>query len=135
MVIYELGIVRSGVTLISRQHPRARKINKSSVLHGGFLSSLNAFVEEVFSDEIESLTMKNFQIFILKCPQDESNGGNLISYIIGDKNLGAKKAREIITRVLGEFLLQNKHLKKFKGNINDFSDFFPIFDKVLMEAN
>lgn len=65
MVIFELGIVNNGVPIISKQYYKEHGMSVDPLLRGGFLSALDSFATEVFADEMESFSMKNFKIVLL----------------------------------------------------------------------
>jgi hypothetical protein len=129
MKIYELGLLHHGVPLISKQYYQEYKVDP--LLRGGFLSAMNAFAEEVFSDEIESFVMKNFRIVLLSHPFPETSTDRLVSYCIGSKKLSPKVAKRALTRVLEEFTQQFKHLKDLNIDLAMFDDFLPILDDIL----
>jgi len=130
MTLYELGLLSNGVPLISRQYYEEYKVDP--LLRGGFLSALNAFVEEVFSDEIETFAMKNFHIILMNrhFPKPTSSE-RIVSYCIGSKKLSTKVAKRALTRVLEEFIQRYGHLKSLSCDLAVFEDFLPILDDIL----
>ncbi|MFX0142144.1 MAG: hypothetical protein ACFFDN_51375, partial [Candidatus Hodarchaeota archaeon] len=131
MVIFELGIVKSGVPLVSKQYYKEYNVNVDSVLRAGFLSGLTTFVKEVFSDNIESFTMKNFKIAFISHFLNQKKGENIICFVIGDKNLKLKFAKKALTEVLNEFLKKYGNLENFSGDLNIFSEFSKVLDEIL----
>jgi hypothetical protein len=128
-MIYELGLLHNGIPIISRQYYEEYKLDP--LLRGGFLGALNAFAEEVFSDEIDSFIMKNFKIIILSSPLNEACQGNIVSFCIGSKKLSLKVAKRALTRVLNEFIEQFKHLETLTCDLAIFEDFLPVLDQIL----
>ncbi|MBD3230169.1 MAG: hypothetical protein GF329_18465 [Candidatus Lokiarchaeota archaeon] len=127
MVIYELGLTKSGVPLISKQYYEEHNMAVDPVLRSGFLSALNSFAEQAFSDEIESFTMKNFRIVLLTYNKDELS---VTSYCIGDKNLNLKVTKKALTKILDKFI--NKFgIKKLPKDLSKFDNFLPVFDEIL----
>ena len=131
MVIFELGIVKSGVPLVSRQYYKDYNVNVDPVLRGGFLSGLNAFVQEVFSDKIDSFSMENFKIAFISYFLKHTKGESIILYCIGDKNLNLKFANKALTYVLDKFLEKYNELKDFIGDVKIFDEFNQTIDDIL----
>jgi len=130
MTIYELGLLCNGVPLISRQYYEEYKVDP--LLRGGFLSALNAFVEEVFSDEIETFVMKNFRIILMNRPFPTPDSSTfIISYCIGSKKFSPKTAKRALTRILEEFVQKYSYLKSLSCDLAVFNDFSPILDEIL----
>ncbi|MHA1268998.1 MAG: hypothetical protein ACTSPY_04355 [Candidatus Helarchaeota archaeon] len=130
MVIYELGIINSGVPLISKQYYEEHSMSVDPILRSGFLSALNSFAAQAFSDEIESFNMKNFKIVLFTHKIGDGDSGNIISYCIGDKKLNLKLAKKALTRIMEEFI--NKFgSSDLPNDLNEFDAFIPIFDEIL----
>lgn len=131
MAILELGIVKDGVPLVSKQYYQEYKVKVSQVLRAGFLHGINAFVSEVFSDEIQSFTLQNFKIVMLTHLMDESGDTKLITYCIGDKKLNLKFAKQALNKVSEEFFEKYGPLEAFDGNIGLFADFDQVLERIL----
>ncbi|MFX1452948.1 MAG: hypothetical protein ACFFCM_19080 [Promethearchaeota archaeon] len=131
MVIFELGIVKSGVPLVSKQYYEEYKVSVDSVLRAGFLHGLTTFVEEVFSDNIESFTMKNFKIAFISQTLNNSIREKLTVYCIGDNKLNIKFAKKALTQVLEEFIKKYGNLENFSGDILLFKEFGKVLDQIL----
>lgn len=131
MVIYELGLLNCGLPLISKQYYEEYNKKVDPLLRGGFLSALNAFAEEVFSDQIDSFTLKNFKIVLLCKPFNPSKQETIISYCIGDTKLKLETAKKALTKVLEEFIIKYAHLESLKVDLKVFDDFLPVFDEVV----
>jgi len=131
IVILELGIVSSGIPLVSKQYYAEHGVKDSTILRAGFLSGLNAFVEQTFSDEIESFHMKNFTIVISTSPIAEVNASKLIFYAIGDKKVHLKTAQRALTKVREEFFNKFGKLKKYSGDLSTYSEFEKVIDAIL----
>lgn len=130
MTIYELGILNNGVPLISRQYYEEYKVDP--LLRGGFLSALNAFVEEVFSDEIETFVMKNFRMVLMNRPFPKPDSpSHIISYCIGSKKFSAKTAKRALARILDEFVERYSYLQSLSCDLAVFEDFLPVLDEIL----
>ena len=131
MVIYELGLLNSGLPLVSKEYYKDYNMKVDPILRGGFLSALNAFAQEVFSDEIDSFSLKNFKIVLLSKPFHGSSQETIISYCIGDGKLKLETARKALTKVLEVFFANYGHLKSLKVDLDVFNDFVPIFDEIV----
>jgi len=131
MVIYELGLLNCGLPLISKQYYEEHNKKVDPLLRGGFLSALNAFAEEVFSDQIDSFTLKNFKIVLLSKPFNQSKQETIISYCIGDNKLKLETAKKALTKVLEEFIVKYAHLVSLKVDLKIFDEFLPVFDEVI----
>ena len=131
MVIYELGLLNCGLPLISKQYYKEYNMNVDPLLRGGFLSALNAFAQEVFSDEIDSFSLKNFKIVLLSKPFNSSGQETIISYCIGDSKLKLETAKKALTKVLEVFFANYGHLKSLKVDLTIFNDFVTIFDDIV----
>lgn len=129
MVIFELGIINSGVPLVSKQYYEEHSMPVDPVLRSGFLSALNSFATQAFSDEIESFSMKNFRIVLLS-REIKNASENIISYCIGDKKLNLKLAKQALTRILDEFI-ESYGQDKIKRELSEYDRFLPIFDDIL----
>ena len=127
MKVFEIGLFHAGLPLVSRQYYEKYKVDP--LLRSGFLSALNSFAEEVFSDEIESFVMKNFRIVILSSPF--SSDDYITSYCISSKKLSPKIAKRALIRVLEEFCSKYDHLKSLTCDIAIFDEFLPILDDIL----
>ena len=130
MVIYELGIIKAGVPLVSKLYYKEHSIPVDPVLRSGFLSALNSFASQAFADEIESFTMKNFRIVLLSREIIIDKPTNLISYCIGDKKLNLKLAKKALNRVLDEFLALYD-IKNLPANLNEYNKFLQILDDII----
>lgn len=131
MVIYELGLLNSGLPLVSKEYYKDYNMHVDPILRGGFLSALNAFAQEVFSDEIDSFSLKNFKIVLLSKPFHQSSQETIISYCIGDGKLKLETARKALTKVLEVFFANYGHLQSLKVDLDVFNDFIPIFDEIV----
>ena len=131
MVIFELGIIRAGVPLISKQYYEEHSMPVDNVLRSGFLSALNSFAAQAFSDEIESFTMKNFKIVLLSEQQKkDTESEGIFSYCIGDKKLNLKLAKRALTKILEEF--SNKYGKSdLPNDLSTYDEFLLVFDSIL----
>ncbi|MFX1298219.1 MAG: hypothetical protein ACFFD2_25615 [Promethearchaeota archaeon] len=127
-MIYELGILHHGIPLISRQYYEEYKVDP--LLRGGFLSALNSFAEEVFSDEIDSFNMKNFKIIVLSQPFANTSE-RIFSYCIGGRKISPKVAKRALIRILEEFNQKYSHLKTLACDLAIFEEFLPILDEIL----
>ncbi|MHA1309464.1 MAG: hypothetical protein ACTSQO_00930 [Candidatus Helarchaeota archaeon] len=130
MVIYELGIINNGVPLISKQYYEEHSMPVDPILRSGFLSALNSFAAQAFSDEIESFSMKNFKIVLLTHRIDETETENIISYCIGDKKLNLKLAKRALTKIIEEFIDKYGSID-LSRDLSEYDEFIPIFDKIL----
>ena len=131
-MIFELGIIHKGIPLINKQYYEEYNTKITANLRGGFLSGLNSFVEEAFSDEIESFTMKNFKLIMLNRIIEEIKNQKITIYCIGDKKLSLKFAKKALNEVLDEFIKKFiKNLIKFDGNLSPFYKFNEILDRIL----
>ncbi len=131
MVIYELGLLNCGLPLISKQYYKEYNMNVDPLLRGGFLSALNAFAQEVFSDQIDSFSLKNFKIVLLSKPFHPSSQETIISYCIGDGKLKLEMARKALTKVLEVFFAKYGYLKSLKVDLVMFEEFLPVFDEIV----
>jgi hypothetical protein len=131
MVIYELGLLNCGLPLVSKQYYKDYNMNVDPLLRGGFLSALNAFAQEVFSDQIDSFSLKNFKIVLLSKPFNSSGQETIISYCIGDSKLKLETAKKALTKVLEVFFANYGHLKSLKVDLTIFNDFVTIFDDIV----
>jgi hypothetical protein len=131
MVIYELGLLNCGLPLIAKQYYKEYNMNVDPLLRGGFLSALNAFAEEVFSDQIDSFSLKNFKIVLLSRPFRPSSQENIIAYCIGDNKLKLETAKKALTKVLDVFFTNYGYLTSLKVDLGIFSDFLPVFDEIV----
>jgi len=130
LVIYELGIIHAGVPIISKQYYEEHSGPVDPVLRGGFLSALNSFAAQAFSDEIESFNMKNFKIVLLTHRNKDDESINLISYCIGDKKLNLKLAKRALVKILDEFI-SRYGTTNLPADLSEYDEFIPIFDKIL----
>ncbi|TFF88715.1 MAG: hypothetical protein EU549_02480, partial [Promethearchaeota archaeon] len=127
MVIYELGLTRAGIPLVSKQYYEEHNMSVDPVLRSGFLSALNSFAEQAFSDEIESFTMKNFRIVLLSFTKKDHS---ITSYCIGDKNLNLKVTKKALTKILDKFI-KKFGIKKLPSDLSKYDCFLPVFDEIL----
>jgi hypothetical protein len=127
----ELGIIKDGVPLVSKQYYNVNKIKNSAVLRAGFLSGLNAFVEHTFSEEIEGFQMRNFTIMLLTRAIQNPNATKIIFYCIGDKELDLNIVKKVITKVLDEFVKKYGHLEQLSGDLSKYLEFQRSMDKIL----
>lgn len=135
MVIIELGIIKSGVPIFSREFNNDYRIKVNSVLRGGFLSGINQFIIEAFSDEIESFAMSHFNIVLFNPKIDLNNGSkpihdDIFAYCIGDRKLKVKSARKTMKKIMVEFL-KRYDLENFAGDLSLFRDFDEELDKIM----
>ncbi len=126
-----MGIINNGVPLVSKQYYKENDMSVDPMLRGGFLSALNSFATEVFADEMESFSMKNFTIVLLSRPMRETPPLNIIAYTIGDKKLNLKLAKSALTRILDLFIQRYDFLDDLNVDLALFDDFIPAFDRVL----
>jgi len=131
VVIVELGIVNNGVPIISKQYYKEHGMSVDPLLRGGFLSALNSFATEVFADEMESFSMKNFKIVLLSRLLRKTPPITIIAYCIGDKKLKPKTAQNALLKVLDLFVRRYDFLEDFNVDLALFEDFIPAFDAVL----
>ena len=129
MVIYELGLVSHGLPIVSKQYYKEYEVDPT--LRGGFLSALNAFAEEVFSDSIDSFSMKNFTIVLLTIPFGVYGTINITAYCIGDKKVNLKQAKEALTKTLRAFNTQFGHLESLSCDLALFEPFKEVIDGIL----
>ncbi len=129
IVILEIGISSSGVPLVSKQYYDEYNIKDSAILRAGFLSGLNAFVNQTFSDEIESFSMKKFTIVLSTSSTEKAH--NLIFYAIGDKKIDQKTAQKALARVKEEFFKQFGKLDRYSGDLTIYEDFQEVIDTLL----
>ena len=106
-------------------------MKESTILRAGFLSGLNAFVQQTFSDEIESFHMKNNTIVLLTSSKDEVNATKLIFYCIGDKKVNLKTAQKALTKIRDAFFNKFGKLKKYSGDLSIYSEFEQVIDAIL----
>ena len=131
MVIYELGIINNGVPLISNQYYEEYNLSVDPMLRGGFLSALNSFAEEVFSDSIESFSLKNFKIILFTHPFRESSSSRVIYYIVGDKKVNLKIATKALTRVAEAFTKIFSYMETLSSDLSCYYDFSNIINGIL----
>ncbi|MDD1777759.1 MAG: hypothetical protein LUQ65_06270 [Candidatus Helarchaeota archaeon] len=127
----ELGIIKDGVPLVSKQYYEEHQIKNSAILRAGFLSGLNAFVEHTFSEEIEGFQMKNFKLMLTSRTIQNPNATKIIFYCIGDKELDLNIVKKVISKVLDEFVKKYGHLKQLSGDLSKYLEFQQSMDKIL----
>jgi hypothetical protein len=123
--------MKSGVPLVSMEYYTDHNANVPPVLRAAFLSGLNTYVEQTFSDEIEAFEMTNFKIVFLSRRLPHLPIEKVQSYCIGDKKLNLKNANRLLTEVLEEFIAQYGHLKELKGNLSRYHPFKAVIEKKL----
>jgi hypothetical protein len=127
VVIFELGIVKSGIPLVTKQYYEEYGTKVEQTLRAGFLSGMKIFAGEAFSDEIKSFTLENYKIVLSSRPDYP----DIFVYAIGDKKLNLKFAKKALTKVLEEFFAQYKTLEDFTGNLAMFKGFDQKIDEIL----
>jgi hypothetical protein len=127
----ELGIIKDGIPLVSKQYYEENQIKNSAVLRAGFLSGLNAFVEHAFSEEIEAFRMKNFKLMLISRTIQNPNPTKIIFYCIGDKELDLNIVKKVITKVLDEFIKKYGQLEQLAGDLSKYHEFQESMDKIL----
>lgn len=131
MKILELGIVKGGEPLLSKQFNEDFYV-KDPAFCGGLISSLIAFVSEAFSDEMENFTMKNLNIVILNLKDKEFDLENdLFAYCIGNKKLKVSTAKKALQKVLDEFCKQYDYLEDFSGDKEIFQEFGQVIESLI----
>ncbi len=123
--------MKSGVPLVSMEYYTDHNVNVPPVLRAAFLSGLNTYVEQTFSDEIEAFEMTNFKIVFLSRRLPHLPAEKVQSYCIGDKKLNLKNTNRLLTEVLEEFISQYGHLKELKGDLSRYHAFKAVIEKKL----
>ncbi len=116
---------------MSKQYYADYEIEDHSVLRAAFLSGLNAFIEQTFSDEIESFEMKAYTILFLIRPLNNTDPKKLMSYCIIDKKSQMKTAKNALIKILDRFIERYGHLESLGGDLSKFSEFEKFIDKIL----
>ena len=114
MVIYELGIAKNGIPLVSRRYYDDHNVKMDTELYSGLISGIDMFVKETFSDEIETFSLKSFKIAFYSQTLNPDDPDDIITaFCIGNKKFK-------ISKEIDEFdnLKQNESLAK--NNLNYF---------------
>ncbi len=130
MVIFELGIIRNGVSIVSKEYYKEHGMNIDSTLRGGFLSAMTSFAGDVFSDEIEEFSMRNFKITLITRSL-ESGKIDLIVYCIGDKKVNLHLVNDALRKILQEFVQKYSISEIDSDDMNTFIEFEQIIDQIL----
>ncbi|MFX1298091.1 MAG: hypothetical protein ACFFD2_24975 [Promethearchaeota archaeon] len=131
MVIYELGIVCNGILLVSKEYYKEYEISLDPSLRGGIFSALTSLASEVFSDTIESFTLRNYKALLISRPHPTSKDMDIIAYCIGDKKINLELAKDALTRILDEFNQKYSYEDINSGNLNIYKVFEKKIDDIL----
>ncbi|MHA1268430.1 MAG: hypothetical protein ACTSPY_01465 [Candidatus Helarchaeota archaeon] len=131
MVIYEIGIIKAGITIITKYYYKQEGIEIDAQLRGAFLSAISSFASEAFADEIESFKMKKYQLLILNKKLSNNEQDYITIYCVGGIKLNINKAKNILTKIIEEFLIDYDNLKNFYGNVSMFNPFLDKIDQII----
>lgn len=130
MTVYEMGIIYSGVPLVYKSYDQGKRFDP--VLRSGFITALNTFASEAFSDEIEAFSMKKYNVVMLSHQVSQGEPGKiLIIYAIGDKKLNKKVVTKALKSVLNAFLTKYVGFELTSIDNRDFEEFEPVFDEIM----
>lgn len=131
IVILELGIIKDGVPLVSRQYYNENQIKNSAILRASFLSGLNSFVEHTFSEEIEGFQLKKFRLMLTTRTIQNPAVTKFIFYCIGDKEIDLNIVKKVITKILDEFIRKYGQLGRLSADLSKYVEFQQSMDKIL----
>jgi len=136
MVILEVGINLEMKRLVEIRYYSSSDNILDATLRSKYLSGLEAFITEVYGDQIRVISLSDFKIVcypkLIRLQNKEANRDQvLLTYAIVEKGIETNFVKLHLKEIISEFLrrydLNEIKLKK----LEHFKDFKPLVDKIL----
>ncbi len=135
MRIYEIGLVKEGIPLVSVHYSSSGSGDIDDISKGALISSLISYAESVMSS-VEYFESDKYAMIFKKGKMMTANSGlsSLLAFVIADRKRdisekSKKRVIELLTTILDEFV------KRYKGtdtsSIDQFEEFKPFITEIL----
>ncbi|MFX0093849.1 MAG: hypothetical protein ACFFBD_19065 [Candidatus Hodarchaeota archaeon] len=127
MVVYEVGIIVSGGLPVLTRSYNQDEVGGNALLLSSFFSAIQTFIEGVFADKSEELTMKKYTIHLRELSWGEYAGDSFV-YVICSRDTKSN----IIKRALDRLIVE---IAKFENptDSNDAASYerlIPVVDRI-----
>jgi hypothetical protein len=128
MAIIEVGILFEGTLLIEVEYYTSNYVFDKGIRHN-LLQGLDGVLKETFGDDIQSFSIGNYAIIVVRRLIGEIDNENkkaaLMMYTIVDKGTEEKVVKQAMETALDHFLNRYSMVDIWNKNIKKFSKDFP----------
>ncbi|MFX1534105.1 MAG: hypothetical protein ACFFDI_07720 [Promethearchaeota archaeon] len=128
MAVYEVGIQINGVPAISKTYYSEAFTELDEKLRTGLITAIQGFAIEAFSDEIDTVRMKNFIIASVAKKEEDCV---FTAFAIFDKKTKVQIIRKNLIILLNQFLEKYPITSVSNLEKESFNEFLPSIDKVM----
>lgn len=136
MTVLEVGINLGMRNLVEIRYYPSSEDKPNAEARAKFLDGLGDYIDEVFGDEIDVISLSNFNV-VCCCEMikssDSSSKEPLLSYAIIEKDTNADFVKQHLRKIISDFLVYFSLDEIYSKNSTFFEKFIPRIDIILGE--